>query len=176
MKDVLCPSVHEQDMVCVCVITQASGEKRSPFKTAQADKWWKTLCRLEGLKSKCRIEIEISTEVQRWHQTTLNLMSYGPSVWCAYHIQMAFRIHILVLLQAVINKIQFSDSVFLYCFSTNILKFRYLLEKQNYIVFSKIKISKLSEPLLKTNEISASKVRKLILFFIYIIKLIVLTP
>lgn len=72
------------------IITQASGEKRSLFKTAQAAKWWETLCRLEGLKSKCRIEIEISTEVQHWHQTMLNLMSYGPSVWCAYHIQMVF--------------------------------------------------------------------------------------
>ncbi len=42
MEDVLCSSVHEQDMVCVCVcvcvITQASGEKRSLFKTAQAAK------------------------------------------------------------------------------------------------------------------------------------------
>lgn len=39
MEDVLCSSVHEQDMVGVCVmITQASGEKRSLFKTAQAAK------------------------------------------------------------------------------------------------------------------------------------------
>lgn len=92
MEDVLCSSVCEQEMVgmaCV-IITQASGEKRSLFKTAQAAKWWETLCRLEGLKSKCRIKMEISTEVQQWHQTTPNLMSYGPSVWCAYHIQMAF--------------------------------------------------------------------------------------
>lgn len=49
---------------CVCVImARASGEKRSLFKTAQAAKRRRTLCRSEGLKSKCRIEIEISTEV-----------------------------------------------------------------------------------------------------------------